>query len=433
MGSRNSIPLGINTKDYIPYNVVIVDDSKLDRDHLKRILLHKQFNIVSELESGIPLMDMLPHMYPTPDLLCLDYEMPNMNGLEVLKQVRPKFPNLKIVMITSHSEKALIQELIRLKINAFILKPFSEQKVVEKLAPVFNRKDLLPKEITVITKKVDVNLNELDIPSIPTVVMKVMTFDTENPQGGSSELEKLISPDKAISANIIRVANSSFYGRSGKIHTLKDAITLLGMKMVRNLVFLQAKKTLNSSIKGEIFKKFLQEFPILTALISFDMATPLKLKRQHGEQFFLSALLRKIGMTVLALSFTQKYNEVLQVFELGTKSLYEAEKEGFNITSIQMGLRVFKTWSMPEIFLEAIQNQNFKIEDIDKVSDVDRVTRLAEIYAGKMLELTDKEGDDELANAILKKYEAPEELSEMFGEDYYDMIKDHPLYDMAVH
>lgn len=430
----NTIPLGVNPKNMLQYTVLVVDDSKLDRAHLKRILSHKQFKLVGEFVDGIPVMDTLEKMAFVPDILFLDYDMPGMNGLEVLKKVRPVYPNMKIIMCTSHTEKELIHELIKLKISGFILKPFSEQKILDKVAPILGRKDLLPKEIVVVTKKIDVNLNEINIPSVPTVVMKVMTFDTDNPQGGSAELEKIISPDKAISANIIRIANSAYYGRSGKIQTLKDAITLLGMKMVRNLVFLQAKKTLNSSLKGETFKKFLQELPILTALIAFDMANPLKLKRQQGEQFFLSALLRKIGMTVLALTFTKKYLSILQIFELGEKGLFTVEKEGFNITSIQMGLIVFQTWKMPESFLDVIKNQDFKQEDVDKVNDVDRVTRLAEIFALKMLNINPKEGEEELANAILAKYEIePEDFGEIFGEDYYEMIQDHPLYDMAVH
>lgn len=432
MGARKTLPLGINKKSNIPYNAIIVDDNKTDRVHLKQILLRKEFNVLSELESGLPLKDMLPYMHPEPDILLIDYDMPKMNGLEVLREIRPKHPNLKIVMVTSHSDKNLIQELVRLKVNGIVLKPFTDKLILEKLAPIFGRMDLLPKEISVITNKIDINLSEIQIPSIPTVALKVMAFDADNPQGGSSELEQIISPDKAITSNIIRIANSSFYGRSGKVQTLRDAITLLGMKMVRNLVFLQAKKSLNQTLKKEIFKRLLQELPILTALISLDMATPLKFKRQQAEQFFLSSLFRKIGMSVLALSFTQKYLEILDVFELGDRGLFDIEKEGFNVTSIDMGVKVFKTWNMPEAFINIIQNQNFRVEDIENVNDVDRITRIAETFALSMLGLEKKEGEDELLNILLKRYEAPEEMTEIFGEDYYEMIKDHPLYIMAV-
>ncbi|MBK9500529.1 MAG: HDOD domain-containing protein [Leptospiraceae bacterium] len=66
-----------------------------------------------------------------------------------------------------------------------------------------------------------IRLSDLAIPPLPMVAIKVMSFDTDNPAGGSEELEKIISPDQAITTDIMKIANSSYYGRSGKINTLR--------------------------------------------------------------------------------------------------------------------------------------------------------------------------------------------------------------------
>ena len=116
-----------------------------------------------------------------------------------------------------------------------------------------------------------IHLSDLTIPPLPMVAIKVMSFDADNPAGGSEELEKIISPDKAITTDIMKIANSAYFGRSGKIHTLREAITLLGMKTVVNLVILKSNKKISNALVGETYQKHLQELPVLTALVSFDL------------------------------------------------------------------------------------------------------------------------------------------------------------------
>ncbi len=122
---------------------------------------------------------------------------------------------------------------------------------------MLGRKDLLPKE-TIVHKSTTIDLGKIQIPPLPAVVMKVLTFESDNPHGGSAEMEKILSPDIGISTNIIRIANSAYYGRSGTIQSLKDAITLLGTKTIKNLIFLEYNKKINKSLKPPLFFKHLR-------------------------------------------------------------------------------------------------------------------------------------------------------------------------------
>ena len=91
------------------------------------------------------------------------------------------------------------------------------------------------------TKKHAVKLEELNVPPLPSVAHKVLLFEGDT-VSGSSELEQIILPDKSICADILRMANSAYYARAKKIQTIKDAITLLGLKTIKNIVMLQSKK-----------------------------------------------------------------------------------------------------------------------------------------------------------------------------------------------
>lgn len=424
--NEKSLALGINVKSLIPYNVLIIDDSRIDTLLIKQYLQSEMFNVAFTVENGAQGIEILREFGHTIDIVCIDYDMPVKNGVETLKEIKQFFPDKITVMITAYPTKEVVNEIYKLKVNALIVKPITKNQVVEKFANILGRKDLLTKTVVAYKNTTGIDLNDLKIPPVPSVMLKVLQFDSST-SGGSAELEKIIAPDKALSLDILRIANSSFYGRSGMVKTLKDAITLLGMKTVKNLVILQSKKQFAKNLVGALFKKYIIELPILSSLICFDLIAPLNVKHIK-EGIFTLSLLRKIGATVLAMNFSKRYQEVLRLAEFGTKSIIQLEREDFNTDSIDVGIRVFKTWNMPKEYIEIVKNQNFSIEELKDVSDYDRVTRVGEIIGKKLLGSLIPPEEEELYTAIFEYYKAPPELKEVFGEEYYDNIKSHPYF-----
>ena len=139
------------------------------------------------------------------------------------------------------------------------------------------------------------------IPPLSLVVTNVIRFDPDDPNASIEHLQQIIAPDKGISAELLKIANSALYGRSGRIKTLREAITLLGVKTVKNIVLLLTTKAMNGRLNRPIFQRYLREWPILSALVALDLCGPLRL-RTLREEAFLTALLHKIGMTVIALN-----------------------------------------------------------------------------------------------------------------------------------
>ncbi|MCB1193439.1 MAG: HDOD domain-containing protein [Leptospiraceae bacterium] len=431
MEVEKHVELGVNISNFVRYKVLIVDSSKADRANLKRILLRRQFQILGEERGHEQLLMLLNNLYEKPDLLMVDFGESYKEGVQVIKDIREAHPKIKIIITTNNMDKDTIKELISLRINSFILKPFNNDKIVDKLAKILGRNEFVYNKEIIINKKTYVNLNDIKIPPMSSVTLRVMAFDTDNPEVGIADLEKIVVLDKAITTGIIRLANSSFYGRSGKIHTIHDAMTLLGIKTVKNLVFLLSRKKLSNTLKDKVFVKFIQELPVITSLVSFDIAVQAGMKRL-AEQVFLSALLRKIGMTILALNCDKNYQEALKIFEFGVKSLYEIEDEKFAVNSIQMGLKVFKFWNMPEMFLNIIENQNFSIDEMDSVTEADRITRLAEILTLKVLGVKITVLEQEIGTRLIEKYKVSKYIDEMFSGNYYEIIKDHPIYSFAL-
>lgn len=112
---------------------LVVDDSGTIRAILRDILIHYEFE-VSEAEDGASALDWLKANGPA-DVICLDWNMPNMTGIQVVRYVRsdPKFKDMPILMCTSETELERVMEALREGANEYIMKPFDQEAIGEKL------------------------------------------------------------------------------------------------------------------------------------------------------------------------------------------------------------------------------------------------------------------------------------------------------------
>jgi DNA-binding NarL/FixJ family response regulator len=101
--------------------IIIVDDHKLFRNGLKFILEElNDIEVISEASDGKEFLDLL-ELY-TPDLVLMDINMPNMNGVEATKRALDKVPDLKVLVLSMFSDEEYYNTMIELGVKGFILK-----------------------------------------------------------------------------------------------------------------------------------------------------------------------------------------------------------------------------------------------------------------------------------------------------------------------
>jgi two-component system, chemotaxis family, chemotaxis protein CheY len=117
----------------MPRKALVVDDSGTIRTILRDILSHFGFE-VSEAEDGASALEWLKQNGPA-DVTCLDWNMPNMSGIQVVRYVRsdPTFKSMPILMCTSETELERVMEALREGANEYIMKPFDQEAIGEKL------------------------------------------------------------------------------------------------------------------------------------------------------------------------------------------------------------------------------------------------------------------------------------------------------------
>ncbi|MFD2717368.1 response regulator [Hymenobacter monticola] len=109
--------------------ILIVDDSFYMRTMLKNMLTDAGYEVVGEAANGAQALEMAAST--TPDLITLDVILPDNTGLDVLKNLRQIQPSAKVVMCSAVGQEVIVNEAIENGALAYIVKPFSEEKVLE--------------------------------------------------------------------------------------------------------------------------------------------------------------------------------------------------------------------------------------------------------------------------------------------------------------
>jgi len=108
---------------------VVADDSVTMRMLLTSILHHAQVEVVGEAADGKLAVELVAQRQP--DIVCLDMDMPVMNGLEALEQIHANSPQAKVLMITGRAGRDLVMQAAKFGARGYILKPFEPDKVTE--------------------------------------------------------------------------------------------------------------------------------------------------------------------------------------------------------------------------------------------------------------------------------------------------------------
>ena len=109
--------------------ILIVDDSFYMRTMLKNMLTDAGYEVVGEAPNGQTALQMASET--NPDLITLDVILPDNTGLDVLKGIRKVQPDMKVIIVSAVGQEVIVTEAIENGALAYIVKPFSEDKVLE--------------------------------------------------------------------------------------------------------------------------------------------------------------------------------------------------------------------------------------------------------------------------------------------------------------
>ena len=117
--------------------LVLVDDHALLADGIRSLLEDESdLEVIAHFPNGLAAVEQVPSLQP--DLLLLDLDMPIMNGLEAAKLLRAKLPDLPIIILSMHAEKAIVQKAMREGVRGYLLKNSSQSEFINGIRAVLS-------------------------------------------------------------------------------------------------------------------------------------------------------------------------------------------------------------------------------------------------------------------------------------------------------
>jgi len=184
-----------------------------------------------------------------------------------------------------------------------------------------------------------------NLPTIPPIVAKISKM-VESPTTSSADVGKVISQDQVLSAQILRMANSPFFGMSRKISSVTQALVILGFDVIKGLVLTSSVfEMMQKSIVG------LWEHSIGSAATARVLAN--LVGQSEEEEVSVAGLLHDLGKVVMSVQLEDKArDEIVALVQKKKTSRYEAENEVLGFTHAQVGLWLAEHWKLPQSLAE---------------------------------------------------------------------------------
>lgn len=197
-----------------------------------------------------------------------------------------------------------------------------------------------------------------ELPALPVVVTKVLEV-TQRETVSATEIERLIGSDPAIATKTLRIVNSAYYGMSKQIGSLSQAVVILGVQQLRNLVLsisaMSLFKAQSVSARDAHHKFWLHS--IASASAGLTLARKRGLPSHEQEVAFVGGLLHDVGRLFLFTNFTETYLEIDRRFREG-EVLEDLEMSLLGLTHAQVGQVLAQVWHFPEPLSELMGSHN---------------------------------------------------------------------------
>ncbi len=119
------------------YNIVLADDHVMFREGIRRIIERiEDVSVNGEVDDGLELLELLK--VSCPDLVVLDISMPNLRGLEAIREIKKSYPQVSVLVLTMHKKKEFIQQALRDGADGFLLKEDAGGELIRAVQTIRN-------------------------------------------------------------------------------------------------------------------------------------------------------------------------------------------------------------------------------------------------------------------------------------------------------
>ena len=333
----------------IKKRIIFVDDDPNIGQAMKRML--RPMRAEWEMTFCTNGEDALADMAETGayDIVVSDMHMPGMHGHELLTRVMDEYPStIRFTLSGSPGAESMIKTSAI--VHQFLTKPCDPQHLLGLISRAFELRDQLnDKRIRSILMGVQ------GVPSVPILYKQIMKKMQEK-NVTIEAIAELIETDVGLSSKILQIVNSSDLGLALRVTDIKQAVAVLGLENIRNLVLMaEVFQPANTNTMPDNFDiDTLWTHSIKVAKYARTIAESEHKDPKVAEDSFTAGLLHDIGQIILATRCTEDFGRAIAKSQQEGIPLIEAEIEIIGATHAEIGGLLLELWGLPDPIVEAI-------------------------------------------------------------------------------
>lgn len=329
------------------YRVLFVDDESCVLEGLRR-MMHPyagqwRFDFATSAEEALSAFREYPY-----DVIVSDFRMPGMDGADLLEKIHKEYPNTIRIILSGYAEEAESLRMVR-SVHRFLSKPCDPQTLLSAIRRTSALRRVLGSSIL---QRVVAGLESL--PTLPDTYSRICDLiSCEEPD--VNKIGEIISHDVGMTANVLHLVNSAFFGLGKSIADPREAVRYLGFNVIKALVLGHSvfRQMQGASESGLSLEEFTSR-SLRTACLARRIAEVEKASLPMVEHAFTAGLLHDVGMLVLAHNLPAVYRECFRFCQRMGFTIQEAEKLIFGATHAEVGAYLLALWGLPDDVVEAV-------------------------------------------------------------------------------
>ncbi|MFW5792403.1 MAG: HDOD domain-containing protein, partial [Desulfohalobiaceae bacterium] len=282
------------------------------------------------------------------DVIVSDMRMPEMDGVELLTRVKDLYPNTIRIALSGYSEQEMTIRSVG-PAHQFLAKPCDPDTLIGSITRATALRNLLESpSLTALVANIE------SLPSLPGLYHEVMA-EIGSPDGSLKRVGEIISSDVGMSAKVLQLVNSAFFGLPQHVSSPAQAVNLLGFETIKALVLtIHVFTRYENKISSFFPLEKLMEHSLHTAGMATIICRDKELSKARTDNAYLAGLLHDAGKLILAVHLPGQYQEVMEASADSPLPLHVMEKQMLGASHAEVGAYLVGLWGLPDDIVEAI-------------------------------------------------------------------------------
>jgi HD-like signal output (HDOD) protein len=282
------------------------------------------------------------------DVIVTETIFTDQDGMDFLQTVRNRHPQSVRIILSGYADQNVILQSVDLA-HQYLSKPCEDEALKATIARAFMMKELLDNDaIKQVISKIDA------LPSVPALYIELVE-ELKSEEASIAKIGDIISKDMGLTAKILKLVNSSFFGLPQRVTNPAKAVSLLGLDIVKAIILASGTFEKFKRIKFPGYSlDQMWEHAYTSAVFAKIIAQDAGLDRKSIDTAFMAGLLHDVGILLIAIHLPEEFTRILKRMHQNQTSMVVAEMQVIGTTHAAIGAYLLGLWGLPDAIIDAV-------------------------------------------------------------------------------